>query len=76
MSDKNLLHFLIFVLIIVVYFLYDTSKENERIYHLLSEQDITIQTQKRAIEYQQIYIKQMEYYYSGSYNPITPQRVD
>ena len=76
MSDKNLLHFLIFVLIIVVYFLYDTSKENERIYHLLSEQDITIQTQKRAIEYQQIYIKQMEYYHSGSYNPITPQRVD
>ena len=76
MSDKNTFHFLIFVLLVVVYMLYNTSKENEKIYHLLSEQDITIQTQKKAIEYQQIYIKQMEYYYSGSYNPISPQRVD
>jgi hypothetical protein len=75
-SDKNTFHFLIFVLLVVVYMLYNTSKENEKIYHLLSEQDITIQTQKKAIEYQQIYIKQMEYYYSGSYNPISPQRVD
>ena len=76
MSDKNTFHFLIFVLLVVVYMLYNTSKENEKIYNLLSEQDITIQTQKKAIEYQQIYIKQMEYYYSGSYNPISPQRVD
>ena len=41
--------------------LYDISKENKKIYNLLHDQDATIQLQSKAIEYQSIYIKQMEY---------------
>ena len=50
--------------------LYDVSKENKKIYNLLHDQDATIQLQSKAIEYQSIYIKQMEYRYSKSYHPI------
>ena len=39
-------------------------------YQILNDQDITIQQQKKAIEYQQIYINQIEYYYKSSYNPL------
>ena len=70
MSDKNTSHFLIFVLLIITYFLYKKSEENSRIYQMLNDQDATIQQQQKAIEYQQIYIKQIEYYYQSNYNPL------
>jgi hypothetical protein len=69
-SDKNTFHFLIFVLLIITYFLYKKSEENSRMYQILNDQDITIQQQKKAIEYQQIYINQIEYHYKSSYNPL------
>ena len=70
MEDKNILHFLIFILLVLSYFLYKKSEENSRMYQILNDQDITIQQQKKAIEYQQIYINQIEYYYKSSYNPL------
>jgi len=69
-EDKNILHFLIFILLVLSYFLYKKSEENSRMYQILNDQDITIQQQKKAIEYQQIYINQIEYYYKSSYNPL------
>ena len=69
-DDKNILHFLIFILLVLSYFLYKKSEENSKIYQILNDQDITIQQQQKAIEYQQIYIKQIEYYYQNNYNPL------
>ena len=37
---------------------------------MLNDQDATRQQQQKAIEYQQIYIKQIEYYYQSNYNPL------
>ena len=67
-SDKNILHFLIFILLILVYLLYQKSSENHKMYQILGDQDETIRTQVRAIELQQIYIRQLQYSYGINQN--------
>ena len=68
MSGKNILHFLIFILLILVYLLYQKSSENHKMYQILGDQDETIRTQVRAIELQQIYIRQLQYSYGINQN--------
>ena len=79
MDCRNISHFLSFLLILVLYFLYKESQENIRIYNICVEQEAVIQEQKAAMYNQSSYIKTLEYYYSYYYNnetnsPINQQK--
>lgn len=63
MSDKNTSYFLIFVILIVCYALYQKTAENDKMYKILTDQDDTIELQNQAIQLQQSYIRQLQYSY-------------
>lgn len=56
MDNRNIIYFLIFLLVLVTYFLYEKSIDNNRLYKICKDQDLTIQLQSKAIEKQNLYI--------------------
>jgi hypothetical protein len=54
--DKNFVYFLSFILLVVVYFLYEESIENQRLYKICQDQEEVIQLQTDAIARQNLYI--------------------
>jgi len=54
--DKNFVYFLSFILLVVVYFLYEESIENQRLYKICQDQEEVIQLQADAIARQNLYI--------------------
>lgn len=70
MTKIQTIYLLLACLSVVSYILYDQVQENKKIYNLLADQDDTIRLQSKAIEYQSIYIKEMEYRYSKIHYPI------
>jgi len=76
-QNESLVHFLIFLVILLSYFLYKESEENSKFYKLLVKAEETIDIQSEAIASQKKAIKQLEtaYYllynkYNIEYNPI------
>lgn len=56
MDNRNIIYFLFFLLILVTYFLHKESTDNNRLYKICKDQDLTIQLQSKAIEKQNLYI--------------------
>lgn len=56
MGRRDTNYFLLFCLIIVTYFLYKESTDNNRLYKICVDQDETINLQSKAIAQQNLYI--------------------
>lgn len=56
MGCRDTNYFLLFCLIIVTYFLYKESTDNNRLYKICVDQDETINLQSKAIAQQNLYI--------------------
>jgi hypothetical protein len=55
-------------IIFLLYFVYDKHQDNERIYKICQDQEVTIQELQKAISLQQFYIKQLESVSGLNYN--------
>lgn len=73
MQNESLVHFLIFLVILLSYFLYKESEENTRFYELLVKAEETIDVQSEAIASQKKAIKQLETAYYLLYNKYNMQ---
>ena len=56
MDNRNIIYFLTFLLVLVTYFLYEKSIDNNRLYKICQDQQITIGLQSEAIKKQNLYI--------------------
>lgn len=56
MDNRNVIYFLTFLLVLVIYFLYERSIDNNRLYKICQDQQITIELQSEAIKKQNLYI--------------------
>ena len=65
MDCKNISHFIAFLLILVLFFLYKESQENIRFYDICKDQEEIIIKQQQTI-------KNLEYYYYLYYNYSNP----
>jgi len=72
-QNESLVHFLIFLVILLSYFLYQESEENARFYELLVKSEETIDIQSEAIASQKKAIKQLETAYYLLYNKYNMQ---
>ena len=70
MLNQNLIHFLFFLVILLSYFLYEESEENQRLYQIAVDSEQSIEDLKKAIQAQQNYTKQLEIYYYDLYNKV------
>lgn len=73
MSSHNLSHFLIYLIIVLLFVLYDRHQEVDRLYKISANQDEALLKFKDAIVSQQNYIKLLEVEYiknSQSPSPI------
>lgn len=72
MADKNISYFFLILLIIVTYFLYEKTKECEKLYKICREQDDTIYLQSSAIAKQTLYINLLNSkdYKNPMYSPV------
>ena len=70
--DRNVIYFLTFLLVLVTYFLYEKSIDNNRLYKICQDQQITIELQSEAIKKQNLYINVLNYSKNNQlqYNPI------
>ena len=64
MTEKTCVHFLLIIVIILSYFLYEKDKENLKLYKICSEQDSVIKFQQQAMQ-SQAYLKYLESYYQN-----------
>lgn len=71
MADNSLIHFLGFLIILLLYCLYDRHQEAERIFKIAENQQTVISQQKEAIDSQSFYIKLLE---SRVYEPYNKDR--
>lgn len=60
MPEKSLSHFLFYLIVILLYFLYDRHQEAERFFKLAVDQQDTIIKLEKAIESQKDYIELLE----------------
>lgn len=60
MVDRSLIHFLVFLIVLLLYCLYDRHQEAERIFKIAENQQTVISQQKKAIDSQSFYIKLLE----------------
>ena len=60
MPDKSLSHFLFYLIIILLYFLYDRHQEAERFFKLAVDEQDAIRKLEKAIESQKDYIELLE----------------
>ena len=71
MDNRNTIYFLIFLLLLVTYFLYEKSMNNHRLYKICQDQQITIDLQSEAIKKQNLYINILNNnYFKQAVNPI------
>jgi hypothetical protein len=56
MDNRNVIYFLTFLLVLVIYFLYERSIDNNRLYKICQDQQITIELQSEAVKKQNLYI--------------------
>ena len=66
MTQKTFIHFLIIVVLVLSYLLYEKDKENLRLYKICTEQDSIIKLQQQAMQ-SQAYLKYLESYYNNYY---------
>ena len=66
MTQKTFIHFLIIVVLVLSYLLYEKDKENLRLYKICTEQDSVIKLQHQAMQ-SQAYLKYLESYYNNYY---------
>ncbi len=71
MVDKNYVYFLMLVVFLLCYSLYKETQENERLFKICTDQESVIQTQKSAIQYQNLYLN----YLRNNYNQNSPRPV-
>lgn len=69
MTDKSCTYFLLIIVIILGYTLYEKDKENSRLYKICIDQESVIELQQQAIQ-SQVYLKQLEMYYKNNDSPI------
>jgi fatty acid desaturase len=62
-SSQNLSHFLVYLIIILLFVLYDRHQELERLYDVSAHQDDALLKCQKAISSQQNYIKLLEVEY-------------
>ena len=67
MADRSLTYFLFFIVIWVIYALYQQDEEADRLFKIATDQQQTIIEQKQAIKAQQLYIKVLENYHQNRY---------
>ena len=60
MADKGIVHFLFFIAVILIYFLYDQSQYIDKIFKTAEEMQKTLQKQEDIIATQQLYIQLLE----------------
>jgi hypothetical protein len=65
-TQKTFIHFLIIVVLVLSYLLYEKDKENLRLYKICTEQDSVIKLQHQAMQ-SQAYLKYLESYYNNYY---------
>lgn len=72
MNERSCIYFLIFLLLLVAYFLYEKTVDNNRLYKICKDQDETIQLQSEAIDKQNLYINILNNSsnYKSIYSPI------
>lgn len=69
MSSQNLLHFLVYLIIILLFVLYDRHQEVDRLYNISLDQDEALIKCQKAIDSQDGYIKLLEAeYIKNAYN--------
>ena len=66
MTQKTFIHFLIIVVLVLSYLLYEKDKENLRLYKICTEQDSVIKLQHQAMQ-SQAYLEYLESYYNNYY---------
>ncbi len=60
MANKSSIHFLSFLILLLLYCLYDRHQEAERIFKIAENQQEAILKQREAIDSQELYIKLLE----------------
>ena len=60
MPEKSISHFLFYLIVILLYFLYDRHQEAERFFKLAVDQQDAIRKLEKAIESQKDYIEVLE----------------
>ena len=69
MVDKSLLHFVVFICLMMGYWLYDQSQYIDKLHTTMNKAAETIIRQNDAIEAQALYIKLLEMRLQGEYSP-------
>ncbi|MAH47169.1 hypothetical protein CMI37_15180 [Candidatus Pacearchaeota archaeon] len=69
MVDKSLLHFVVFICLMMGYWLYEQSNHIDKLHNTMNKAAETIIRQNDAIEAQALYIKLLEMRLQGEYSP-------